>query len=176
MAALWGGHEECLICVANMGKLPNLCHDLQVRGLCSALEGYRGRLLEVSVPQADAGTTVRIQLDRCQEGKLDSETWCRKLITELCQQIDMTPLAGPFSETLFHPTDPTLSGVSSVLIIQESHIAIHTWPEDSAIRAVIDTCGEGLSVGQMAAWLMKRVGARTSRVFVSRLYEHTIYQ
>ena len=174
-ALLWGGHDECLQCVANKVTTPDLCHDLQERGLCGALDAYPGRLIEAIVPQSDAGTTVRIQLEHCQ-GELDNENWCTDLLKDLCRHIGMNLLAGPLTESLHHPTDPTKSGVSSVLIIQESHIAIHTWPKENAVRAVIDTCKDGLPIGHTAAWLLKRVGARISRVFVSRLYEQTIFK
>ena len=175
MAALWGGYYECLSCVANKMATHYLCYDYQERSQCLALENYPGRLLEVCVSQSGAGTTVRIQLDQCQ-GELDSSAWCSRLLEDLCQHIGMTPLAGPFTETLDHPTDPTLSGVSSTLMIQESHLAVHTWPKNEAVRVVIDTCGEGLRIQQASNWLMKRVGAQTSRVFVAKLFESTFFR
>lgn len=175
VAALWGGYIECLYCVANKTATYLLCHELQERDQCDALKNYQGRLDEASVPQPESGTTVRIQLDQCQ-GELDSSAWCSRLLEDLCQQIGMTPLAGPLTKTLTHPTDPSLSGVSSTLIIQESHLAVHTWPTHGAVRVVVDTCGEGLRIQETSNWLMKRVGAKASRVFVAKLFESTFFR
>lgn len=167
--ALWGGYIKCLDCVANKMSTADMCHELQDRGQCIVKIG------EAKMLQSDSGMTARIQLDEC-HSPIDSAKWCSDLLQDLCRHIGMNPLAGPFSETLVHPTDPLLSGVSSVLIIQESHLAIHTWPETGAIRIVIDTCGDGLSVQEAQAWLMKRVGAQSSRVFISRIFGHTRFR
>ena len=43
----------------------------------------------------------------------------------------------------FHRFDPC--GVSGVVIISESHLAIHTWPEHSYAAVDIFTCGEDVS-------------------------------
>jgi S-adenosylmethionine decarboxylase len=41
---------------------------------------------------------------------------------------------------LFHQFDPV--GVSGVLLIAESHVSVHTWPEDAFVAVDIFTCGE----------------------------------
>ena len=42
----------------------------------------------------------------------------------------------------FHPFSP--HGVTGVLAIQESHLAIHTWPEYRFAAVDLFTCGEGI--------------------------------
>ena len=40
----------------------------------------------------------------------------------------------------FHQFEP--EGVSGVLLIAESHLSVHTWPEDGFAAVDIFTCGE----------------------------------
>ncbi len=41
---------------------------------------------------------------------------------------------------LFYQFEPV--GVSGVLLIAESHVSVHTWPEDRFVSVDIFTCGE----------------------------------
>lgn len=50
----------------------------------------------------------------------------------------------------FHPFSPW--GVSGVVIISESHLAIHTWPEHSYAAVDLFTCG-----GDVDPWLAYEV-------------------
>lgn len=42
-------------------------------------------------------------------------------------------------ETVFHRFTPT--GVSGVVVVEESHLSIHTWPEEAYVAADFYTCG-----------------------------------
>lgn len=56
-----------------------------------------------------------------------------------------------------HPYAP--QGVSGVLIIAESHITVHTWPEHGFAAADVFTCGEALPTEAIAAALRESLGA-----------------
>jgi S-adenosylmethionine decarboxylase len=43
--------------------------------------------------------------------------------------------------TVFHPFTP--QGVSGVVVVEESHLSIHTWPEHGYAAVDFFTCGEG---------------------------------
>jgi S-adenosylmethionine decarboxylase proenzyme len=43
--------------------------------------------------------------------------------------------------SVFHPFSP--QGVSGVVVIEESHLSIHTWPEHGYAAVDFFTCGEG---------------------------------
>ena len=61
-----------------------------------------------------------------------------------------TPVGGHF-----HPFGPGL-GVTGVLLLQESHISIHTWPEAGFAALDVFMCGTarpGLAVDQLIATL-----------------------
>lgn len=44
-------------------------------------------------------------------------------------------------KSVFHPFAP--QGVSGVVVIEESHLSIHTWPEHGYAAVDFFTCGEG---------------------------------
>jgi len=43
--------------------------------------------------------------------------------------------------SVFHPFSP--QGVSGVVVIEESHLSIHTWPEHKYAAVDFYTCGKG---------------------------------
>lgn len=61
----------------------------------------------------------------------------------------------------FHRYAP--QGVSGTLLIAESHLSIHTWPEVGYVAVDIFTCG-GLDPRPGFRLLAERLGARTSRM------------
>ncbi len=71
----------------------------------------------------------------------------------------------------FHRYAP--QGVSGTLLIAESHLSIHTWPEHRYVAADIFTCG-GLDPRPGFQLLAGRLGAKDSRVqeIVRGLPEH----
>ena len=54
--------------------------------------------------------------------------------------IGMTPISGPYSVTFKDNNCSDNEGTSAVLIIAESHIAVHIWENMNAARIVIDSC------------------------------------
>jgi S-adenosylmethionine decarboxylase len=58
---------------------------------------------------------------------------------------------------LFHNFAP--HGVSGVVVITESHVAIHTWPEHAYAAVDIFSCGESLQHEVIARELCRSLGA-----------------
>ena len=58
----------------------------------------------------------------------------------------------------FHRFNP--HGVSGVVIIAESHLFIHTWPEYGYAAADIFTCGDSVQPEKAAEMLISRLGAK----------------
>jgi S-adenosylmethionine decarboxylase proenzyme len=61
----------------------------------------------------------------------------------------------------FHRYDP--QGVSGTLLIAESHLSVHTWPEARYVAVDIFTCG-GLDPREGFRLLTKALGARGTRM------------
>lgn len=90
-------------------------------------------------PQYKAGFAMQCIAEGCNEALLDSEQVCLMFLYTLCARIKMTPLETVVKrlETTVNPQD---NGISAVLIIAESHIAVHVWPYYKAVRVVVDSC------------------------------------
>lgn len=61
-------------------------------------------------------------------------------------------------ETSFHKFNPF--GISGMVVIAESHISIHTWPEYGYAAVDIFTCGDVLKPEVAARHLIERFGSK----------------
>jgi S-adenosylmethionine decarboxylase len=70
-------------------------------------------------------------------------------------------------DVVFHEFNPF--GISGVVVIAESHLSIHTWPEYRYAAVDIFSCGDVLKPEVAAAYLVEQFAAsRTSVVEVQR--------
>ncbi len=70
-------------------------------------------------------------------------------------------------DVVFHEFNPF--GISGVVVIAESHLSIHTWPEYRYAAVDIFSCGEVLQPEIAAAYLVEQFAAeRTSVVEMQR--------
>jgi len=61
-------------------------------------------------------------------------------------------------EVAFHKFSP--QGVSGVVVISESHLAIHTWPELGYCAVDVFTCGERVDPWLACEYIFKAFGAK----------------
>jgi S-adenosylmethionine decarboxylase len=61
-------------------------------------------------------------------------------------------------ETAFHRFSP--QGVSGVVVISESHIAIHTWPELGYAALDVFTCGERVDPWAVVDAIVREFGSK----------------
>ncbi len=62
----------------------------------------------------------------------------------------------------FHQFDP--QGVSGVVIIAESHLFIHTWPEWGYAAIDIFTCGDSVQPEKAAQKLIRELGTKNHSI------------
>jgi S-adenosylmethionine decarboxylase len=105
-------------------------------------------------------THYLIELWDADRAKLDSVTATRQILLEAAQRAKVTVL-----HSAFHAFNPV--GVSGVVVIAESHISIHTWPEAGYAAADIFTCGDQAMPELAASHIGEAFGAE--QVEVSRL-------
>lgn len=92
----------------------------------------------------------------CNPAVLDDEIAIRRHMRSAAAQIGATVVG-----EAFHQYSP--QGVSGVLLIAESHLSIHTWPDRGYAAIDIFTCG-GLDPRPGFALLAEAFGAETTRV------------
>ena len=76
---------------------------------------------------------------RCDTQKLGDRVLIEQILTEYPAAIGMTKIGGPYMFEYQSP-DPAYSGVSGIVVIAESHIAIHTFPELDYFTMDIFSC------------------------------------
>ncbi|MBO3753277.1 MAG: adenosylmethionine decarboxylase [Candidatus Brockarchaeota archaeon] len=80
------------------------------------------------------GKQIIADLYHCDEELLDDLEYVRKTVVEAAEKAETRII-----DCRFHKFTP--QGVSGVVVIAESHIAIHTWPEYGYAAIDIFTCG-----------------------------------
>ena len=82
------------------------------------------------------GTHILVNLYGCPPELLEKADTVSRLLNEVVSETNLTKLGENH-----HQFDPY--GVTSVILLAESHISIHTWPEQDGSAAVdIFTCGD----------------------------------
>ncbi len=64
--------------------------------------------------------------------------------------------------SVFHRYNP--QGVSGVVVIAESHLSIHTWPEYNYAAVDFFTCGESVDPYKAYEYMKKMLKSKTSQV------------
>lgn len=83
------------------------------------------------------GRQILVEFYDCDRNVLDDEDLIREILLEGVRRSGATII----SDTL-HTFSP--HGVSGVIVIAESHVAIHTWPEHGYAAIDIFTCGQSI--------------------------------
>jgi S-adenosylmethionine decarboxylase len=80
------------------------------------------------------GRHAIFELYGCSSSLLDDEDYIIDSLTQVAEQLGATVLS-----TSIHKFSP--QGVTAILLLSESHISIHTWPEKQFATCDIFTCG-----------------------------------
>lgn len=80
------------------------------------------------------GKHFLLNLYDCSQSLLDNETFIIKLIEDSAILCGATIL-----KTISHKFKPV--GVTAICLLSESHISIHTWPEEFKAACDVYTCG-----------------------------------
>jgi S-adenosylmethionine decarboxylase proenzyme len=81
------------------------------------------------------GYQTLIELYGCPSELIDDENIVKKILLNLADVVELTVV-----NSLIHHFSPI--GVSGVIVIEESHIAIHTWPEYNYVAIDFFTCNQ----------------------------------
>lgn len=98
------------------------------------------------------GRQILAEYYGCDSNVLHDNTRIEKLMLDAARQAHMTIV-----ESVFHHFNP--HGVSGAVIIAESHITIHTWPEHNYAAVDLFTCGEEGDPQAAFSYLLEGLGA-----------------
>lgn len=104
------------------------------------------------------GICIFLDLEGCNANILNNKDKIEEIMLEAAE------LAGAnVVEKIFHNYNPM--GTSGVVVIEESHFAIHTWPEHGAASIDVYTCGD-LGCDKAANYLCEVLEAKNFEVKV----------
>ncbi|XAT64250.1 adenosylmethionine decarboxylase [Geoglobus acetivorans] len=120
------------------------------------------------------GTHIIVEASGCSPDVLSDPKKIERIFKDAAKHAKMTVKASHFFK--FMP-----AGVSGAVIIAESHISIHTWPELGYAAIDVYTCGES-NPEEAVDFILERIGAKHAHVSEVRrgireeegTYTHTI--
>ena len=92
------------------------------------------------------GTQLIIEMHDCHTESFDDLEWVKQTLIEAAKRAQATIV-----DVMFHKFSPI--GISGVVVISESHFAIHTWPEHRYAALDIFTCGTVLDSNAAIAYI-----------------------
>jgi len=104
--------------------------------------------------QESLGTQILIELQGCDLKKLNDIEFIQKTMEEAARKTGSTIISSSFR--YFEP-----HGISGVVMIAESHLTIHTWPEYGYAAADIFTCGDQVSPWKAVEFIEKELNAKS---------------
>ncbi len=106
-------------------------------------------------PQLKAlGTHIVCELSGCDAAMLTDVDAVSDMMEKAALEANATPIT-----KAFHRFQP--QGVSGVVVIQESHLSIHTWPETGYAAMDFYTCGDHTDPWAACEYAAKQLGAKT---------------
>lgn len=101
------------------------------------------------------GRHLLVELGGC--SGLDSLEDIQAIMEEAARQAGATIV-----QSVFHRFNPY--GISGVVVISESHLAIHTWPEHGYASVDVYTCGDTVDPWKAYEYLREQLHSRSSSV------------
>jgi S-adenosylmethionine decarboxylase len=102
------------------------------------------------------GTHILCELSGCDPNVLSDVEGVEQILKTAAQRANATILT-----TAFHRFEP--HGVSGVVVIAESHLSIHTWPETGYAAMDFYTCGHATDPWAACEYAAKMLRAKTMR-------------
>jgi S-adenosylmethionine decarboxylase len=103
------------------------------------------------------GKHLLLELKDCNREVLNDLSFLKKLLAEAASEAGATVLGDSFHQ--FNP-----HGVSGVVVIAESHLFIHTWPEHGYAAVDIFTCGNTVKPEKAAEMLIRELGSKNHAI------------
>lgn len=91
-------------------------------------------------------------LYNCNSLNLDNLDYIKNLILQSAKEANLTVV-----NSVFHKFNPI--GISGVLILSESHLTIHTWPEYNYVAIDVFTCGKKINPTEACEIIAKKFNA-----------------
>ena len=103
-----------------------------------------------------------VEFNSCEEAKIDNSNFVREIFLEAAKLGNATIV-----NECFHEFSPY--GITGVLVIAESHISIHTWPEHKYAAVDIFSCGNKVDCNKIIDYLKDKLKCKScSSISINR--------
>ncbi len=103
-----------------------------------------------AIPNTPLGIHVILDLYECNPKILNDKERIEEILVNAAETANATIL-----DKRFHEFSP--QGVTGIIVISESHITIHTWPEHFYASVDIYTCGNSADPLKAAKYIIKEL-------------------
>ena len=103
------------------------------------------------------GKHVLLELKDCDREVLNDLSFLKGILLAATSEVGATILGDSFHQFSPH-------GVSGVVIIAESHLFVHTWPECGYASVDIFTCGDSVQPEKAAQKLVRELGSKNHSI------------
>jgi S-adenosylmethionine decarboxylase proenzyme len=101
------------------------------------------------------GRHLLLELKNCNREVLNDVDYLKKCLIETAEKIGATVV-----NSAFHQFSPY--GISGVVVVAESHLCIHTWPEYGYAAVDVFTCGSTIEPSDAVDLLVSKLEAGDS--------------
>ena len=108
---------------------------------------------------SEFGLHITIDASRCDKSKLASQSLVYDILNDLPGKIGMTKMTLPYVAKWLDKFADGTPGLSGVVMIAESHISIHTFPDQDYVFMDIFSCRE-FETRKAIKYLLEAFGAR----------------
>lgn len=103
------------------------------------------------------GRHLLAELSDCNASILNNQEELQRIMLEAARHSGATVV-----DSVFHHYNP--QGLSGIVVIAESHISIHTWPEYGYAAVDCFTCGSSVNPWKALEYLKEKLGSRAVQV------------
>ncbi len=103
------------------------------------------------------GRHLIVELTDCDMSRLNDERHLERAMKEAVRKAGATIVSSNF-----HRYNP--QGVSGIVVIAESHLSIHTWPEYGYAALDLFTCGEAVDPYAAFDYLQQELGSASAEI------------
>lgn len=107
--------------------------------------------------QTILGFQTTIDFYGCNRDKINSKAFIEQVLVSAAKQMNLSVV-----KTTIHAFSPI--GISGVVVIKESHLAIHTWPEHQYVALDFFTCNQSYELDNGIQWLKEMFEAHHTEV------------
>jgi S-adenosylmethionine decarboxylase len=106
--------------------------------------------------RTELGIHTLVDIYECDPARLNDPAAIREIMLEAARRAGATIVGD-----IFHHFNP--QGVTGVVLLAESHLAIHTWPELGRAALDIFTCGRNMTTDSCLDFLLQELRATRHR-------------